>query len=227
MTIPTITPLPPAPARSDAPADFSTKADALLAALPKFVSDSNNQAAFVDQRAVDADSRASDSAASAAAAQQALTDARLARDAAQSTANFKGQWSGLSGPLALPATVLHRQQIWTLLSSLANVAASEPGVTGDWLAIGGIDASHTGDFTAARNARYWLGASLTVTLPDTTTPPPKGTAVRLTKALGAEPTIQAGAGAAAINTAKGSAASVLFDLDAEIVFVFNGTDWEV
>ena len=68
---------------------------------------------------------------------------------------------------------------------------------------------------------------MTVTLPDTTTPPPKGTAVRLTKALGAEPTIQAGAGAASIQTAKGSAASVLFDLDAEIVFVFNGTDWEV
>ncbi len=68
---------------------------------------------------------------------------------------------------------------------------------------------------------------MTVTLPDTTTPPPKGTAVRFTKALGAEPTIQAGAGGAVIQTAKGSAASVLFDLDAEVIFVFNGTDWEV
>ena len=227
MTIPTITPLPPAPARSDAPADFSTKADALLAAQPRFVDETNAVAAFVDQRAVDADSRATDSAASAAAAQQALTDARLARDAAQSTANFKGAWSSLSGPLALPATVLHRQQIWTLLTSLANVAASEPGVTGDWLVQGGIDASKTANFTAARNASYWLGASLTVTLPDTTTPPPKGTFARLTKALGAEPMIQAGAGAAVIQTAKGSGTSVLFDIDAEIVFVFNGTDWEV
>jgi len=227
MTVPTITPLPPAPSRNDGPANFTPMADALMAAQPRFVDETNTVAAFAHQRALDADSRATDSATSAAAAQQALTDARLARDAAQSTANFKGPWSSLSGSLALPATVLHRQQIWTLLTGLANVAASEPGVSGDWLVMGGIDASHTADFTAARNASYWLGTTLTATLPDTSTPPPKGTFVRLTKALGAEPTIQAGAGAAVIQTAKGSAASVLFDLDAEIVFVFNGTDWEV
>jgi hypothetical protein len=220
MTLPTITPLPPAPARSDAPADFSTKADALLAAQPRFVSETNAVAEFNNQCAAS-------SGSSATAAAQAATDAALARDAAQSVANFKGQWSSLSGSLALPATVLHNQQIWSLLTNLADVAASEPGVTGDWLVMGGIDASKTADFTAARNGSYWLGTTLTVTLPDTSTPPPKGTFVRLTKALGAEPTIQAGAGAAVIQTAKGSSASVLFDLDAEVIFVFSGTDWEV
>jgi multidrug efflux pump subunit AcrA (membrane-fusion protein) len=202
-------------------------ADALMAAQQRFVDETNAVAAFVDQRALDSDSRATDSATSAAAAQQALTDARLARDAAQSTANFKGQWSGLSGSLALPATVLHNQQIWSLLTNLANVAASEPGVTGDWLVMGGIDASKTADFTAARNGSYWLGTTLIATLPDTTTPPPKGTFVRFTKALGAEPTIQTGAGNAVIQTAKGADTALLFDLDAEIIFVFNGTDWEI
>lgn len=58
MTVPTIRALPTPPRRSDAPSDFSAKADALAAALPGFVADSNAQAAFVDQRAADADQSA-------------------------------------------------------------------------------------------------------------------------------------------------------------------------
>jgi len=54
MTLPAITPLPPAPARSDAPNDFSAKADAFAAALPGLVADINEAAGFIDQRAVDA-----------------------------------------------------------------------------------------------------------------------------------------------------------------------------
>lgn len=54
MTLPAITPLPPAPARSDAPNDFSAKADAFAAALPGLVADINEAAGFIDQRAADA-----------------------------------------------------------------------------------------------------------------------------------------------------------------------------
>lgn len=82
-------------------------------------------------------------------------------------------------------------------------------------------------FTAEAGASYWLGSSLTVTLPSTTTPPPKGTLVRLTKALTAKPVIQAGAGSAVIATSKGNDTSVTFDINAEIIFIFNGTNWEV
>ncbi|MGV6473511.1 hypothetical protein [Azotobacter vinelandii] len=227
MTAPTITPLPAAPVRSDAPADFATKADAFAAALANFVTETNESAAFVDERAADADSRATDADASADAAAQAATDAALARDAAQNVANFKGAWSALSGPLNLPATVLHAGQIWSLLNDLPDVTVSEPGVTGDWAVMGGIDASQTANFQASRNASYWLGSSLTVTLPDTTVAPPTGTFVRLTKALSAEPVIQAGAGPAVIQTRIGSDTSLTFDLNAEIVLIFNGTDWEV
>ena len=227
MTVPVIPALPTPPVRSDAPSDFAAKADAFAASLVGFVGDVNASAAYVDQRAIDADASATASAGSASAASQARADAELARDAAQATANFKGAWSSLSGALAVPATVLHNGQIWSLLVNLANVAASEPGVTTDWLVQGGLDASKTTDFTASRNAAYWLGVSLTVTLPDTTTPPPKGTFVRLTKALAAKPVIQAGAGSAVIATSKGNDTSVTFDVNAEIIFIFNGTNWEV
>lgn len=63
---------------------------------------------------------------------QASQAAQDARDAAQGAANFKGLWSSLSGPLNKPASVKHNNRIWLLLNNLADVAASEPGVSADW-----------------------------------------------------------------------------------------------
>ena len=63
---------------------------------------------------------------------QASQVAQDARDAAQGAANFKGLWSSLSGPLNKPASVKHNNRIWLLLNNLADVAASEPGVSADW-----------------------------------------------------------------------------------------------
>lgn len=49
----TISNLPPSPSRADDPAGFSSKMDALLGALPQFVSETNATAAAVDQVKVD------------------------------------------------------------------------------------------------------------------------------------------------------------------------------
>lgn len=57
--------------------------------------------------------------------------------AAIAGASYKGLWSALSGPLNIPASASHAGQLWMLLSSVANVAAEEPGVSLKWLAIGG------------------------------------------------------------------------------------------
>lgn len=68
----------------------------------------------------------------AVTAVQASQIAQDARDAAAGAANFRGLWSTLSGPLNKPASVKHNNRIWLLLNNLADVAASEPGVSGDW-----------------------------------------------------------------------------------------------
>lgn len=68
----------------------------------------------------------------ATAATQAALAAADARDVSAAAANFKGLWSSLAGPLNKPAAVKHNNRIWLLLNNLANVAASQPGVSADW-----------------------------------------------------------------------------------------------
>jgi hypothetical protein len=70
----------------------------------------------------------------------AAEDSALAANAA---ANFKGNWASLTGVLAKPAAVWHSSTIWALLNDLADVTTSQPGVSGDWVEIGGV--KRTGD----------------------------------------------------------------------------------
>lgn len=119
MTIPTISTLPTAPARTDPPATFITRADAFLAALVTMQSELNTSigAMNTDIAGVNADATAAaNSAASAIAA-----------------ANFKGNWSDLTGALDIPAAVAHSGGVWVLLEDLPDVTASEPsGANTDW-----------------------------------------------------------------------------------------------
>jgi len=64
--------------------------------------------------------------------QSAATDAVIASAAAIAAANYKGAWSTLTGPLAIPASVVHNGALYMLLESVSNVAAEEPGVSNKW-----------------------------------------------------------------------------------------------
>lgn len=114
----TISTLSEAPSNSDNPADFETKALAFVAGLSTFVSEANTLASEMETDATNAETAATNAAASASTAQAA--------------SNFKGNWSGLTGALNTPASVRHSSQYWALLTDLADVTASEPGVSADW-----------------------------------------------------------------------------------------------
>lgn len=95
--VPVIGDLPPAPTRSDGPADFTPKADAMIGALQPLVVQSNIAIQWMNGRLTDAQAAQAAAAASAAAAAdsassaatvggQAVAAAQAARDAAATSA---------------------------------------------------------------------------------------------------------------------------------------------
>jgi hypothetical protein len=63
---------------------------------------------------------------------------------AVASANFKGNWSSLTGPLNMPATVRHAGQYWALLQNLADVTTQTPvGGSAYWAATGAIGGQAT------------------------------------------------------------------------------------
>ena len=160
----TITALPiPVPQRSD-PVNFAPRADLFLAALPTFATETNLVASEVNANA----STASSQAGIAVSAANAATDAAAQALAA---ANFKGEWSTLTGALNKPACVKHNGRFWLLLNNLTNVTTSQPGVSADWTSIDAgtpITQAITSNTTAVVGVRYIIAAStLTLTLPTT------------------------------------------------------------
>lgn len=98
MNIPVISPLPPAPSRSDAPSDFTAKADASLAAQAVMVSEINTTTAAInaasldiDQSVISAGSHALAALGSADQAAQSAVNAGQSADAAQLTAGQVGE----------------------------------------------------------------------------------------------------------------------------------------
>lgn len=117
MTFTPIPALPAAPARNEAPAAFVSKGNAFLGALPPWGSAVNEAGAQI-QAMRDA---AALSAAAAAASAESLAGVA-------GSVNFKGEWSDLTGPLAIPASASHDNKLWLLMRSLSDVTAFEPGV---------------------------------------------------------------------------------------------------
>ena len=94
------------------------------------------RALAVSQTQAIKDAAVSDTNAIKADAQTAANSAAASLTAAQGVANYKGQWSTLSGALNTPASVWHQGRYWGLLSNLANVATAQPGVHASWAAVG-------------------------------------------------------------------------------------------
>lgn len=93
-TIPTVSTLPPAPTRADAPADFTTKADAFVAALPPLVTQvngtvvaMNNLGSYLDQLKADVNGYKTAAAQSVTDAANQVTLATTQANNAQTSAN--------------------------------------------------------------------------------------------------------------------------------------------
>lgn len=121
MAAPQSTPLPEAPTRGEAEGQFVPKANAFVGALEPFRQQLQAQADFVNERSTETEENA-------ALAQEAS-------EMAMSSANFAGDWSGLSGAFDVPTSVLHDDTYWQLLEDVSNIQDDEPGVSAVWAPI--------------------------------------------------------------------------------------------
>jgi hypothetical protein len=114
-----MTALPTAPLPANDTTTFNTRAFALVAALDTFVEEANALEEAVDANALSAAADASSAADSALAATGA--------------ANFKGEWSTLTGSLSIPASVSYSGKVWILTETVTNVTTVVPGVSSKWI----------------------------------------------------------------------------------------------
>ena len=156
---------PAAPTPSDAPEVFDAKIYARL------VWDATNVTALNELQAdVAANQNTASEAAGVASAQAAL--AANAAASATGAANFKGEWSTLTGALSRPACVKHSGRFWLLLSDLADVTTATPGASAAWtvMDVGTVPTQLITTNTAAvSGVRYLINAAITLTVPATAT----------------------------------------------------------
>ena len=86
MAVPVISNLPPAPNRSDAPADFTPKADAMIGALQPMVVQINIATQWMAGQLTETQAQAAAAAASASAAANSATAANASKNAAAQSA---------------------------------------------------------------------------------------------------------------------------------------------
>lgn len=163
--VPAFTPVPPFPPLSDRVlGTYNSKAYAFGNHMSTvFMTDLTALANCALANATEANLAAT---AVTAAAASAVASANLAAAAA----NFKGLWPSLTGALNKPASVKHNGRFWALLNNLADVTASQPGVSADWTSLdsGSVQQEVTTNTTMLPGVRYVVkaaGVTLTAPLP--------------------------------------------------------------
>ena len=136
MTIPTLTTLPVAPARTDPPATFVTRADAFLAAIVTFQGEMNTSigAMNTDIAGVNADA-----IAAAASASSAASSATAAANAAGASLWVSGQ-AYAEGDAAISGV-----NYQTYRAETATSGTTDPSLDANWTAISGTFPVQTGN----------------------------------------------------------------------------------
>jgi hypothetical protein len=153
----------PVPQRSDR-ANFAARGDNMLGWFPPGIAGVNANLAWLEAMGDFIDQQA-------AASVQAVYDAEeqvalAAQQAALATfaAHYKGEWSSLSGDAERPFAVSRSGLFWLLKNDLADITASEPGMTNDWVQVPGVTEVATPVNQTPAAAATDVGASAAITL---------------------------------------------------------------
>ncbi len=153
----------PVPQRSDR-ANFAARGDAVLGWMPGGVNGINSNIGYLENSLDYIDQEVAATEANVSASEELLALTTEQAEIAGFTANFKGQWSTLTGALNKPAAVGHGGLFWLLLNNLANVTTSEPGMTNDWVRIPGVTEVATPINASPASGATNVGATAAITL---------------------------------------------------------------
>lgn len=153
----------PVPQRSDR-ANFAARGDAVLGWMPVGVSGINTNIGYLEDSLNYIDQEVVTTEDNVSACEELLALTTEQAEIAGFTANYKGQWSTLTGALNKPAAVGHGGLFWLLVSNLANVTTSEPGMTNDWTRIPGVTEVATPINAAPAQGAVNVGASTAIVL---------------------------------------------------------------
>ena len=228
IPVPSMTPVPTFPALSErAAGTYNASAYAFGTHLSGvFNGELDAVAENVVHNAGEAAASAVASAASAVASADSAAAAAIARDATFNAANFKGDWSTLTGALNLPASVRHNGRFWLLVANVADVAAAVPGVSASWspLDAASLPLVHatTTTQTAIPGQHYSLenATATTLTLPAA---PLDGDIVWVTVANGRTDNVLARNG----SQIMGLAEDMTLDVPATYQLRFINTSWRI
>lgn len=127
--------LPDAPVRGNR-ATFRALAEAFVAALYTFRTDMMSLASNAYNNATETYTNAVTASSASSTAVTAADDAENARDLAQAAGDVRGVWSALAGSVPIGASVAHIDRLWTAITAIADVTASEPSYSNaDWLPV--------------------------------------------------------------------------------------------
>ena len=196
------------PQRTQAPSVFSDNVDDFLTYIPPTVDAMNVSVDFVNTKATETDTLAQSTNNISATV---IT-----------TANFKGEWSALTGALAVPATVYHSGTYWQLLVNVADITLSEPTlVNSDW-ALSAQNGSHVviqSPFTLTLSGKYYVLGSGTITIP-TPVGQPNGQTYNFKRQPNEKPLIDVGTDL--VTTRLGLTDGILMGVSQHEMIVYNG-----
>lgn len=140
----TVSNAPALPSRG-VPSTFSALFEAFLSWIK------NNLVPELNTVAGEVNTNATTASSAAVTAAAAAVTASAASSAAVAGANFKGNWSALTGALNMPASVAYGGRLWLLNANVADVTTKTPGVAAEWtvMTVKSIDVLETSVAIAA------------------------------------------------------------------------------
>lgn len=121
--------LPPAPTRTDAPAVFVPKSNAMIAALQKFVDQTNVVANEAEDNALTSEANKNLTSADVTSASTSAAESAQSATLSASSANLKGRWGDFTGAALAGEAYAHVNKFWALLQNIPAIESDEPSDT--------------------------------------------------------------------------------------------------